>query len=92
VRWGNAVSNFIAIECGVRQGGVLSPYLFANFIDDIIKEMIKSELGCKHEHVGIFNYADDIILIAPTEKGRSGFFECAILPSNLQSISPFEAT
>jgi len=65
MRWGNAVSNFIALECGVRQGGVLSPYLFAIFIDDIIKEIKKPELGCelKHENVGIFIYADDIILI-----------------------------
>jgi len=40
----------------VRLGGVLSPYLFAIFIDDIIKEIKKSELGSKlkHENVGMF--------------------------------------
>jgi len=78
VRWGNAISNFIALECGVRQGGVLSPYLFAIFIDDIIKEIFKkSELGCKlkHENVGIFIYADDIILIAPTVKSLQGMLQ-----------------
>ena len=68
VRWGNAVSRFISFECGVRQGGVLSPYLFAVFIDDIIQDITKSELGCKFRHstVGIFIYADDIILLAPS--------------------------
>ena len=68
VRWGNAVPRFISLECGVRQGGVLSPYLFAIFIDDIIKEIKKSNLGCqlKHENVSIVIYADDIILLAPS--------------------------
>ena len=77
VRWGNDVSNFIALECGVRQGGVLSPYLFAIFIDDIIKEVKKSELGCKlkHENVGIFIYADDIILLAPTVQSLQGMLQ-----------------
>jgi len=77
VRWGNAVSNFIALECGVRQGGVLSPYLFAICIDDIIKEIKKSELDCKlkHENVDIFNYADDIILITPTIQSLQGMLQ-----------------
>ena len=68
VRWGNAVSRFISFECGVRQGRVLSPYLFAIFIDDIIQDITKSELGCKFKqmNVGIFIYADDIILLAPS--------------------------
>lgn len=58
VRWGNAVSSFISLECGVRQGGVLSPFLFAIFIDEIIKEIKKTNLGCrlKHENVSIFIY------------------------------------
>ena len=68
VHWGNAVSRFILFECGVRQGGVLSPFLFAIFIDDIIQDITKSELGCKFKHmtVGIFIYADDITLLAPS--------------------------
>jgi exonuclease III len=68
VRWGNTVSSFISLKCGVRQGGVLSPFLFAIFIDDIIKEIKKTNLGCrlKHENVSIFIYADDIILLAPS--------------------------
>jgi hypothetical protein len=29
VRWGDVYSEYTQFKCGVRQGGVLSPYLFA---------------------------------------------------------------
>ena len=35
VRWANSYSDFFQLTCGVRQGGVLSPYLFSVFVDDI---------------------------------------------------------
>jgi len=52
----------------VRQGGVLSPYLFACYIDDIVDALKRSGLGCnmKHVPVCIFLYADDIILLSPS--------------------------
>jgi len=33
------------IQCGVRQGGVLSPYLFVLYIDDVIKALRNSGYG-----------------------------------------------
>ena len=39
VVWKDASSRFLAVETGVRQGGVLSPFLFKLFIDDIIREI-----------------------------------------------------
>ena len=46
--------NFFGIEFGVRQGLVLSPILFALYIDDIS--------DCN----SIVLYADDILLTAPS--------------------------
>lgn len=68
VRWGNVFSEYVKLECGVRQGGVLSPYLFACYIDDLIKTVQRSGLGCniKFVPVCIFLYADDIILLSPS--------------------------
>ena len=68
MRWGDSFSNFIKLKCGVRQGGVLSAYFFAVYIDDIIKIIQRSGFGC---HIGsvsvnIFLYADDILLMAPS--------------------------
>jgi hypothetical protein len=68
VRWGQCVSDFIQLTCGVRQGGVLSPHLFAIYVDDIVKILWRANLGCciRSVFVNIFLYADDIILLAPS--------------------------
>ena len=55
VKWNNVMSSFLTINVGVRQGSVLSPYLFAVYVNDVDF----SSTGC---HVVM--YADDIILIA----------------------------
>jgi len=35
VKWGLVYSDYFSLSCGVRQGGVLSPCLFAIFIDSV---------------------------------------------------------
>ena len=52
----------------MRQGGVLSPVLFAIFIDSVVDKVKSTGLGCYFFSVcvSIFLYADDILLIAPS--------------------------
>jgi len=40
------MSRFIGLGCGIRQGGVLSPYFFAFYIDNVIKKVNDSKVGC----------------------------------------------
>ena len=52
----------------VRQGGVLSPYLFAVYVNDIIAGVEGLNVGCVMCFVlmCIILYADDILLLAPS--------------------------
>ena len=43
--WNTAYSDMFELNCGVRQGGVLSPYLFSVYVDDIIEYIVKESVG-----------------------------------------------
>ena len=68
VRWGNAYSDEFTVTNGVKQGGVISPILYCVYIDGLISELIKSNVGCfmGGAYAGIFYYADDLKTLAPS--------------------------
>ena len=39
VKWHNVWSRWFRLSCSIRQGGVLSPYLFAIYIDSFIEKV-----------------------------------------------------
>ena len=68
IRWGSVHSNFIFLKCGVRQGGVLSPYLFSLCINGVVRHVQYSSFGCHFgmRNISIILYADDILLLSPS--------------------------
>lgn len=71
IRWGNAFSTFFKVSNGVRQGGILSPYLFCIYVDDLSIALNQTGIGCKINNVIVNHlmYADDLVLIAPSSAG-----------------------
>ena len=66
IKWGNAISHLVKLSVGVRQGGVLSPVLFAVYVNDVILNLHKSGLGCHIKNLcfNAFMYADDLLLLS----------------------------
>jgi len=46
VKWGSITSCMFQLTRGIRQGGVLSPYLFAVYVDDLITSVGHIRFGC----------------------------------------------
>lgn len=72
VSYNGVMSDIFSLSQGVRQGSILSPYLY-NIYTELLLESI--ETNCKvgtslfGVFTGIIMYADDIILLSPTMSG-----------------------
>ena len=68
IRWGNAFSNSFNVKNGIKQGGLLSPYLFNLYVDQLSANLTAAGVGCvvKNVIVNHLSYADDMVLIAPS--------------------------
>jgi len=62
VKWGSVMSYFYVLKTGVRQGGVLSPFLFSVFIGNLVKLVDKDNIGCRigASCTAILVYTDDL--------------------------------
>lgn len=68
VRWGSDLSEEYPISNGVKQGGVLSPVLFALYLDELLLDLRSLGFGCHmgSTFAGAIAYADDVCLLAPS--------------------------
>ena len=68
VKWGGARSSLFPIINGTRQGSILSPALFAVYVDELLQELRSLGVGCHLAGVfyGAVGFCDDILLLSPT--------------------------
>ena len=71
VKGGNSRSCLFPIVNGTRQGSILSPALFALYVDELLVELRRLGIGCRVADVfmGAVGFCDDILLLAPTRDG-----------------------
>jgi len=89
ISWNSVLGKCFKVLCGVRQGGVLSPYLFALYIDDVIDDLRKSGYGIYIGliFVGCILYADDILLVSGSCTGLQQMVNVCVQYGKLWDIS-----
>ena len=62
VKWGGARSRMFTIRNGTRQGSILSPALFAVYLDELLQELRSLGVGCyvAGMYCGAVGFCDDI--------------------------------
>ena len=71
MRCGGSLSCSFKVSNGVRQGGVLSPYLFAIYMDDLSQKLNKLKVGCmiNDSCLNHILFADDLCCFSPSLTG-----------------------
>jgi len=71
VRWNSTLSEYFVVKLGVRQGGILSPFLFNVYVDDLLDNLESSGTGCyvNGHYLGCVMYTDDLLLLSASVAG-----------------------
>jgi len=71
VKWGTNYTSPFTVTNGVRQGGVLSPYLFAVYLDELSIQLGSARVGCTVGNMVVNHlmFADNICVFSPSIRG-----------------------
>lgn len=67
VKYNGELSDIFSIIQGVKQGGIISPYFFNFFINDLLDECDNESLGARLGNIklSIISYCDDLLIMSP---------------------------
>ena len=62
---GDTCSDSFPVDVGLRQGCVLSPILFSAYVNDLMEELRRENVGVEVDGIRILGlmFADDILLL-----------------------------
>ena len=71
IRSAGILSEGFHVSNGVQQGGILSPYLFNIYVDDLSTNLSACRTGCSvgNTNVNHSMYADDLAVFSPSSVG-----------------------
>ena len=86
VKFENTLSKCVNLTAGVRQGGILSPFLFSLFVDSVLENLANSNLGCFVDNIcyNSIMYADDLIILSQSVTELQHLFN--ICAANFDSL------
>ena len=84
IEWKDSISQPFLISNGIRQGGILSPYLFNVYVDELSGNLNSQHKGCYIGDVCVnhLSYADDMVLMVPNIKVLQALKTCDSFTSN----------
>ena len=86
VCWNKMYGTEKPVNKGVRQGGILSPFLFKLYIDDLITLISSKDIGCRlgFLRMNMIAYADDLVFLADSKEHLSQLYN--ILRSGSENL------
>ena len=66
IKWGNSYSHYFTICNGVRQGGILSPRLFALYVNQLTDRLLSCNAGCYINDICINHFMECIGKLSAT--------------------------
>ena len=77
IKWNNVKTDFIGVNNGIRQGSILSPFLFNIYMDNLSLGLNELDVGCYFNNILVNHlfYADDIILLCPSHGGLQNLID-----------------
>ena len=89
IKWKGSISNSFEIKQGIRQVGILSPFLYKLYVNNLLEDLKQNSLGLKigTTYVGCPTCADDIALLGSSQEELQCMLSVALNHANQDRVT-----